>query len=244
MMACPLVARFPSSGRKSSGPAPVTFSNPAGGSTLASFSVAGIYVLRLAVSDSQLTGSGTVSILVNPAGTNQPPLVSITADNSAITLPTNSVTLTGVITDDGLPGGPITTQWSQVSGPGTASITQLTSTSVKVTFPVAGVYVIKLTASDGQLSSSATISITVTTAGGNQPPSVSAGPSQTIQLPTEHSGSPRRCKGRRPSRRKHVVCYLECAQWTGSGHIQQSKLAGNAGDVRRRRRVCLTVARQ
>jgi RHS repeat-associated protein/uncharacterized repeat protein (TIGR01451 family) len=166
-----------------SGPAPVTFSNPTGGSTLASFAVAGTYVLRLAVSDSQLTGSGTVSILVNPAGTNQPPVVSITADNSAITLPTNNVTLTGVITDDGLPGGPISTQWSQVSGPGTASITQLSPTSVKVTFPVAGVYVIKLVASDGQLSSSAQITITVTTAGGNQPPSVSAGPNQTIQLP-------------------------------------------------------------
>jgi PKD repeat protein len=166
-----------------SGPAPVTFSNPAGGSTQVAFATAGTYVLQLAASDSQLTGSGTVSIIVNPAGTNRPPLVSITADNSAITLPTNSVTLTGTITDDGLPGGPISTQWSQVSGPGTASITQLTPNSVKVTFSVAGVYVIKLTASDGQLSGSATISITVTTAGGNQPPSVSAGPNQTIQLP-------------------------------------------------------------
>jgi RHS repeat-associated protein/uncharacterized repeat protein (TIGR01451 family) len=166
-----------------SGPAPVTFSNPAGGSTQAAFSVAGTYVLQLAVSDSQLTGSGTVSVVVNPAGTNQLPVVSITADNSAITLPTNSVTLTGVITDDGLPGGPISTQWSQVSGPGTSSITQLTPTSVKVVFPVAGVYTIKLTASDGQLSSSTTINITVTTAGGNQPPSANAGPNQSIQLP-------------------------------------------------------------
>ena len=153
-----------------SGPAQVTFSNPAGGSTQAVFAVAGTYVLKLAVSDSQLTGSGTVSVVVNPAGTNQPPVVSITADNSAITLPTNSVTLSGAVTDDGLPGGPISTQWSQVSGPGTASITQVTSTSVKVVFPVAGVYTIKLTASDGQLSGSATINITVTTAGGNQPP--------------------------------------------------------------------------
>ena len=88
-----------------SGPAPVTFSNPAGGSTQAAFTFAGTYVLKLAVSDSELTGSGTVSVVVNPAGTNQPPVVSIIADNSAITLPTNSVTLTGSVADDGLPGG-------------------------------------------------------------------------------------------------------------------------------------------
>src|SRR5262249_50846581 len=143
----------------------------------------GVYVLQLAASDSQLTGSGTVSILVNPAGTNQAPIVSITADNTAITLPTNNVTLTGVITDDGLPGGAISTQWSQVSGPAGATITQVSPTSVKVTFSVAGVYVFKLTANDGQLTGSATISITVTTAGGNQPPSVNAGLNQTIQLP-------------------------------------------------------------
>src|SRR5262249_1769948 len=166
-----------------SGPAPVTFSNPTGGSTLATFAVAGTYVLQLAASDSQLTGSGTVSIVVNPAGTNQAPIVSISADNTAITLPTNNVTLTGTVTDDGLPSGTISTQWSQVSGPANASIVQLSPTSVKGTFPVAGVYVIKLTASDGQLSGSATITITVTTAGGNQPPSVNAGPNQTIQLP-------------------------------------------------------------
>ena len=94
MMACRLAAALSFQWSEVSGPAPVTFSNPAGGSTQAAFAVAGTYVLKLAVSDSQLTGSGTVSVLVNPAGTNQPPVVSITADNSAITLPTNSVTLT------------------------------------------------------------------------------------------------------------------------------------------------------
>ena len=166
-----------------SGPAPVTFSNLSGGSTQAVFKASGTYVLQLAASDSQLTGTGSVSITVNPAGTNQPPVVSITADNTAITLPTNNVTLTGAITDDGLPGGPISTQWSQVSGPVAATITQLTPTSVNVTFTTAGVYTFKLTASDGQLSSSATINITVTTAGGNQPPAVTAGANQTITLP-------------------------------------------------------------
>ncbi len=166
-----------------SGPLPVTFSNPTSTGTQVGFPAAGTYVLQLAASDSQLTGTASISITVNAAGTNQPPTVAILADTTALTLPNNIATLTSVVNDDGLPNNTITTQWSQVSGPSAVSISQVSQSSVKVAFPVAGVYVIKLTASDGQLSSSASISITVTTPGGNQPPTVSAGPSQTLQLP-------------------------------------------------------------
>ena len=166
-----------------SGPLPATFSNPTSGSTQVGFPAAGVYVLQLAASDSLLTGTASISITVNAAGTNQPPTVAIIADTTALTLPNNIATLTSVVNDDGLPNGTVTTQWAQVSGPAAVSITQATPSSVKVAFPAAGVYVIKLTASDGQLSSSASISITVTTPGGNQPPTVNAGPNQTIQLP-------------------------------------------------------------
>jgi RHS repeat-associated protein/uncharacterized repeat protein (TIGR01451 family) len=179
----PLGAPITTAWSQVSGPLPVTFSSPASGSTQVGFPAAGTYVLQLAASDSQLTGSATISITVNSVGTNQAPTVAIIADHTSITLPTNTVTLNGVINDDGLPNGTIATQWSQISGPAAVNIAQVTSTSVKVSFPAAGVYVIKLTANDGQLSSEATITITVTTSGGNQPPTVSAGPSQSIQLP-------------------------------------------------------------
>ncbi|MGB9122881.1 MAG: Ig-like domain-containing protein, partial [Candidatus Angelobacter sp.] len=179
----PLGAPITTQWSQVSGPLPVTFSSPASGSTQVGFPAAGTYVLQLAASDSQLTGSATISITVNSVGTNQAPTVAIIADHTSITLPTNTVTLNGVINDDGLPNGTIATQWSQISGPAAVNIAQVTSTSVKVSFPTAGVYVIKLTANDGQLSSEATITITVTTSGGNQPPTVSAGPSQSIQLP-------------------------------------------------------------
>ncbi len=166
-----------------SGPLPATFSNPASASTQVGFPAAGTYVLQLAASDSQLTGTASISITVNPAGTNQAPTVAIIADTTALTLPNNIATLTSVVNDDGRPNGTVTTQWAQVSGPAAVSITQATPQSVKVAFPTAGIYVIKLTASDGQLSSSASISITVTTPGGNQPPTVNAGPNRTVQLP-------------------------------------------------------------
>ncbi|HEX3153308.1 MAG TPA: Ig-like domain-containing protein, partial [Candidatus Angelobacter sp.] len=179
----PLGAPITTAWSQVSGPLPVTFSTPAGSSTQVGFPAAGTYVLQLAASDSELTGTATISITVNSVGTNQAPTVAIIADHTSITLPTNLVTLNGVINDDGLPNGTIATQWAQISGPSAVNITQVTSTSVKVAFPAAGVYVIKLTANDGQLSSEATITITVTTSGGNQPPTVSAGPSQSIQLP-------------------------------------------------------------
>jgi RHS repeat-associated protein/uncharacterized repeat protein (TIGR01451 family) len=179
----PLGAPITTAWSQVSGPLPVTFSTPAGSSTQVGFPAAGTYVLQLAASDSQLTGSATISITVNAVGTNQAPTVAIIADHTSITLPTNTVTLNGVINDDGLPNGTIATQWTQISGPAAVNIAQVTSTSVKVAFPAAGVYVIRLTANDGQLSSEATITITVTTSGGNQPPTVSAGPSQSVQLP-------------------------------------------------------------
>jgi RHS repeat-associated protein/uncharacterized repeat protein (TIGR01451 family) len=179
----PLGAPITTAWSQVSGPLPVTFSTPASSSTQVGFPAAGTYVLQLAASDSQLTGSATISITVNAVGTNQAPTVAIIADHTSITLPTNTVTLNGVINDDGLPSGTIATQWAQISGPAAVNIAQVTSTSVKVSFPAAGVYVIKLTANDGQFSSEATITITVTTSGGNQPPTVSAGPSQSIQLP-------------------------------------------------------------
>src|SRR5262249_54559776 len=50
----------------------VSFSAPTSLSTTASFSAPGIYVLRLNVSDSQLTATSDVKIIVNPQPTPNP----------------------------------------------------------------------------------------------------------------------------------------------------------------------------
>jgi PKD repeat protein len=72
-----------------SGPAGVTFSNPTAPVTQATFTVAGTYVLQLAVTDTQLTGTATVKIIVNQIPP-PPPVVSFTAfaDGAEITKPT------------------------------------------------------------------------------------------------------------------------------------------------------------
>ena len=136
-----------------SGPGTVTFQNPSSLSTAASFSAAGVYLLRLSASDSQLSASDEVQITVDPAPPgNQAPVVAAGVDQS-VTLPA-SATLEGAASDDGLPSPPaaLTTTWSQVSGPGTVTFQNPSSLSTAASFSAAGVYLLRLSASDSQLS--------------------------------------------------------------------------------------------
>jgi RHS repeat-associated protein len=169
---------------KVSGPGTVTFSSPTTAITNATFSAAGTYVLQLSANDSQYTSTSDVTITVNGAPVNQPPVVNA-GPSQTITLPTNTVTLQGTATDDGLPSGILLISWTEVAGPGVVSFGTPNTTTTTATFPAAGVYLLRLTANDTQLSSSADVSIIVQAANGaNQPPTVNAGADQAITLPT------------------------------------------------------------
>lgn len=164
---------------KLSGPGTVSFANPNAAVTTASFSQAGSYVLRLTADDSELTATDDVVITVNAA--NQPPVVDAGADQT-ITLP-SSATLSGSATDDGLPvGGSLTVTWSKTSGPGTVSFANPNAAGTTASFSEAGAYVLRLTASDTELTAFDEVTITVEPAA-NQPPTADAGPDQTITLP-------------------------------------------------------------
>jgi hypothetical protein len=138
-----------------------------------------------------VNGAGILQITESdlpPPPINRPPTVDAGAAQT-ITLPTNTVNLNGAASDDGLPqGSTLSVSWSKVSGPGTVTFSAATSTSTDATFSVAGTYVLRLTASDTQLTSSDTVTITVVSS--NQPPTVNAGPDQTITLP---NSVPTRC---------------------------------------------------
>ena len=136
-----------------SGPGTVTFGSANNASTSASFSVDGIYVLRLTVSDSALASSDDVQITVNPASPqNLAPQVNAGPDQ-AITLPA-SASMSGSATDDGLPNPPaaLTYGWAMVSGPGAVTFGSASSASTSASFSVDGVYVLRLTVSDSVLS--------------------------------------------------------------------------------------------
>ena len=131
-----------------------------------------------------VNGNGVLQITeadLPPPPVNRPPIVDAGGDQS-ITLPTNQVSLNGTASDDGLPQGSVLQlAWTKVSGPGTVVFSDPTKAISTATFTTAGEYVLKLTASDGQLSASDTLVVTVVP--DNQPPTVDAGPDQTIELP-------------------------------------------------------------
>lgn len=182
----PVGSTFTVSWSEVSGPGTVVFSNPSSAITTGHFSAAGSYVLQLSASDGQLTSSSTVNVQVNPQQPlNQPPSVSA-GPSFAISRPNQSATLQGSVSDDGLPvGSTLSSQWTQVSGPGAVTFATPTLAATQAMFPVAGTYVLELRASDSQLSSSSQATVTVLPSGGSLPPTVSAGPSQTITLPTD-----------------------------------------------------------
>ena len=85
---------------------------------------------------------------------NQPPSAAAGADQT-VTLPA-SATLSGTANDDGMPFTPglLTFTWSIVSGPGTVTFANAHALGTTAGFSVAGIYVLRLTASDGSLSGS------------------------------------------------------------------------------------------
>ncbi|WP_051950805.1 Ig-like domain-containing protein [Actinacidiphila yeochonensis] len=87
--------------------------------------------------------------------------------------------LTGVVKDDGQPSGTLSQQWSVVSAPdgGVAVISTPTDASTLVRFTKAGSYTLRLTATDGTLSTSDDVTVTPTAAAGGANVATSATPS-------------------------------------------------------------------
>ncbi|KPK53598.1 MAG: hypothetical protein AMS22_07185 [Thiotrichales bacterium SG8_50] len=168
-----------------SGPGTVTFGNAGAVDTTASFSVDGVYTLRLTANDGALSSSDDVVITVNPAPpVNQAPVVNAGPDQT-ITLPGNA-TLDGTVTDDGLPTPPaLTTTWSQVSGPGTVTFGNPNAVDTTASFSAAGSYTLRLTANDGALSSSDDVVVTVEPA-----PPVNTAPVATDNTYTTNEDTP------------------------------------------------------
>ncbi len=124
---------------------------------------AGTANFQYTISDGELTATAFVSVIVS-APANQRPLVSAGADQS-VTLSAAgaaSITLNGAVSDDGLPApANLTSAWSRTSGPGTVTFSAPGAATTTASFTVAGTYVLRLTASDGALSSSDELQITV-----------------------------------------------------------------------------------
>ena len=92
---------------------------------------------------------------------NEAPAVDAGEDQQ-VTIPEQTVTLSGTVNDDGLPIEVLFHHWSQVSGPGTATFADLSALTTTVDFSQGGVYVLRLTASDGEFTAADEVTVTVT----------------------------------------------------------------------------------
>ncbi|MFC1752267.1 LamG-like jellyroll fold domain-containing protein [Thermoproteota archaeon] len=134
-----------------------------------------------------LTASQIAELAGGEPPDNQAPYVNAGL-NQAITLPDDVVNLDAMVSDDGLPDPPttVTTLWSVVSGPGSVTFGDEAAIDTTASFSTDGVYVLRLTADDGELISTDDMQITVNPeAGSNQAPTVDAGSDQEITLPDD-----------------------------------------------------------
>ena len=162
-----------------SGPSSATLTNAASAIATVSGLVVGQYVFQLIVTDNLgATSNAQVKINVG-AATNQAPIANA-GPNIIITLPNNSTTLDGSASSD--PDGSISTfNWSEVSGPSSATITNGTTSIASVGNLQAGQYVLQLTVTDNSgASANALVKITVQQAP-NQTPLANPGPPNPLR---------------------------------------------------------------
>lgn len=122
-----------------------------------------------------LSGTYTVQDLLDyfawvygPPTGNAPPTIVTTNKRPAVYAgPSFAITagqvaqLWGYGADDGLPSNVLTFEWAKVSGPGAVSFKSLTDPHTESTFTLSGTYGLRLTATDGVLSSTSDCTITV-----------------------------------------------------------------------------------
>ncbi|HKS37832.1 MAG TPA: Ig-like domain-containing protein, partial [Verrucomicrobiae bacterium] len=107
---------------------------------------------------------------------NSAPVVDAEPESQTIEFG-QAASLTGTVTDDGLPSGVLTVSWSKLAGPGTVSFGNPNATATTATFSAAGTYLLQLAANDTAAIGADDVIVIV-----NPPVTVNAGPDQTIWL--------------------------------------------------------------
>jgi PKD repeat protein len=163
-----------------SGPSSATILGGTLATATATNMVAGVYTFQLTVTDnSGASASASVKITVAASGA-LPPIANAGA-NQTITLPTNSVTISG--SGSSAPSGTIISYtWSEKSGPTSVSISNTVQNSL--TNLQAGVYIFYLTVTDNNAATGTDSVIITVNPAANIPPVANAGSNISMTLPT------------------------------------------------------------
>ena len=142
--------------------------------------VQGTYQFQLKVTDNNgATGTDIMRITVNAAA-NIPPVANAGSDQS-ITLPVNTLSLSGSGTD--ADGTIVSYRWTKISGPSSYTIVNANSPNTNITGLVQGTYQFQLKVTDNKGATGTDIIQVIVNAAGNIPPVANAGSDQIITLP-------------------------------------------------------------
>ncbi len=166
---------------QTSGPNSATIASPAAASTTLNNLIEGSYVFTLTVTDDKgVQGSDQAVVVVQPVPPNQPPNANAGADRN-ITLPINTLTVTGFGTDT---DGTISSyNWVQQSGPSTSAVTTPTQGSTQINNLAEGVYTFEFTVTDNDGANGSDLVVITVFPAANVSPTANAGMDKTITLP-------------------------------------------------------------
>jgi hypothetical protein len=117
--------------------------------------------LRLELDSNGTASTGLLEWKVYDSGKSPNFAPSVKAGADRVVVLSGKTYLNGTMRDDGKVNAVPTVTWSKDSGPGTVVFGNANAAVTTATFSAAGAYVLKLTAHDGQLSSSDTVNVVV-----------------------------------------------------------------------------------
>lgn len=155
------------------------FSNPTAVKPTFKADIAGQYIAQLIVNDGTVNSSPD-TVTITTTGANTAPVANAGPDQT-VSLG-STVQLDGSASKDA-DGNALRYQWALTGKPAGSKATLSNATTMMASFvaDMAGQYVAQLTVNDGLVNSAAD-TVTITTAGGNTPPTANAGPDQSVAL--------------------------------------------------------------
>ncbi|KAM8966944.1 dyslexia-associated protein KIAA0319 homolog [Pelodytes ibericus] len=143
---------------------------------------AGLYTLRVTVSNETSFGEGFLNVTVKPANrVNQPPVAVVSPRTQEVSLPTSFTFIDGSRSrdDDKI----VTFHWEEIDGPLSAHMASEESTVLHLSDLVAGNYTFRLSVTDSDGAMNSTTAYVTVYKLVDYLPSANAGPNQVITLP-------------------------------------------------------------